>query len=110
MEDDQDAIQQELERSLARPVMTFQLTHEIATLLRSLPRKVDPSVAARRLAENFAARFTYKSEKLQRLIKYRAKELVSLDQEAANLAADEEWDKIKKDTSSDDRVTEEAPP
>jgi len=88
VEQDQDAIQQELQQSLATPVSSANLAHKIATLLTSLGRKVDIRVAAQRLAEDLASRFTHKSAALQRLIKYRAKELATL----ADLAA---WDEIK---------------
>ena len=86
MDEDQDAIRQELRRFLAPPIPTVQLAYEIAMLLKSFGRTVDPRVAAKRLAEHVASRFTCKSEALQRLIQYRPKELANLVHQAANLA------------------------
>lgn len=95
MKEDQDAIQQELQRSLATPVNTADLAHKIATLLTSYGRRVDPRAVAQRLAEHIATRFTYKSEALQKLIKYRPKQLASLANQAANLASDAAWEEVK---------------
>lgn len=86
MDEDQDAIRQELERSLAPPITTVQLAYEIAMLLKSFGKKVDPRLPAQRLAEHVASRFTCKSEAIQRLIQYRPKELANLVHQAANLA------------------------
>jgi hypothetical protein len=83
-EQDQDAIRQELQRSLVTPVMTAQLAYEIAKLLKSIRGKVDPRVVAQRLAEDLAFRFTHKSEALESLIKYRPKELANLVCQAAD--------------------------
>jgi len=88
VEEDQDAIQRELQQSLATPVSSADLAHKIGTLLASLGKRVDIRVVAQRLAEDLASRFTHKSAPLQRLIKYRPKELATL----ADLAA---WDEVK---------------
>jgi len=96
VKEDQDAIRQELQRSLATPITTVQLAHEIATLLKSFRTKIDPRVVAQRLAEDLASRFTHKSEALQRLIQYRPKELANLTHQAANLAHQAAWEDIKR--------------
>jgi hypothetical protein len=95
VEEDQDAIQQKLQRFLAPPIATTQLAYEIATLLKSFGRKVDPRLVAQRLAEHFASRLTYKSEALQDLIKYRPIELTNVAHQAANLAHQAAWEDIK---------------
>ncbi len=68
MEEDQDAIQRELQQSLATPVSSADLAHKIGTLLASLGKRVDIRVVAQRLAEDLASRFTHKSAPLQRLM------------------------------------------
>jgi hypothetical protein len=88
VKENQDAIQQELRRTLATPVSSADLAQKIAALLASLGRRVGIRVVAQRLGEDLASRFTHKSAALQRLIKYRSKELAAL----ADLAA---WDEIK---------------
>lgn len=95
MEEDQDTIRQKLQQSLAPPIGTAQLSYEIATLLKSFGRKIDPRVAAQRLAEHVASRFTYKSEALEKLLSYRPKELANLVHEAEGLAHQAAWEEIK---------------
>jgi len=95
VEEDQDAIRRKLQHSLATPVTTAQLAHEIATLLTSFGRKANIPLIARRLAEHFGSRFTHKSDALEKLIKYRPKELANLVNQAANLAHQAAWDDIK---------------
>ena len=94
MDEDYETIRQELQQSLTKPISTAVLAHEIARLLTSVRGKVDPRVVAQRLAKDLASRFTYKSEALEKLIKYRPKELANLVNQAANLAHQAAWDDI----------------
>jgi hypothetical protein len=96
VEEDHNAIRQELQRSLAAPITTTQLSFEIATLLRSFRGKIDARVAAQRLAEHLVSPLTYKSQALQTLIKYRPRELANLANEAANLAQRAAWEDVKE--------------
>jgi hypothetical protein len=95
VDEDHETIRQELQQSLTKPITTADLAHEIARLLTSVRGKVDPRVVAQRLAKDLASRFTYKSEALEKSIKYRPKELANLVNQAANLAHQAAWDDIK---------------
>jgi hypothetical protein len=85
--EDRVTIQQELQSSLAKPVTEAHLAYEIATLLESAGTKINRRVLAQRLAEAFGSRFTYKSNQLQTIIKYRPEELSALAHTAT-------WDQI----------------
>jgi hypothetical protein len=71
-------VQQELQRSLAKPINRAELAAEIATLVTSLGRKVDIGLLTQRLAADLASRFTHKSNELETIIKYRPEELSAL--------------------------------
>ncbi len=73
---------QETLQQLAQPVSKAYLAQEITKLLNSFGGKVDRIELAQRLAAELAPRFMHKSNRLQKLIKYRPQELAALTQSA----------------------------
>jgi hypothetical protein len=78
LQEDRLAVQQKLQRRLAKNVSVADLVDRITRLLKSFGKKAKVEVVARLLAEHLAPRFAQKSNDLQRLIKYRPEELSAL--------------------------------
>ena len=73
------AIQQKLQRLLAKQVSADDLVGKITRFLKSLGKKPGSAeFVAQHLANELAPRFTEKSKRLQRLIKYRPEQLLDL--------------------------------
>jgi hypothetical protein len=89
-QEDRLAIQQKLQWRLAKNVSVADLVDVIARLLKSFGKRVKVEVVARGLADELAPRFTQKSNELQRLIKYRPKQLSALADSAL-------WDELQRE-------------